>query len=44
VLTGALLGARILPEANVRTLRIVFSAAITAVAVEMIVQGIRGHI
>jgi uncharacterized membrane protein YfcA len=44
VLAGALLGARILPEAKVRTLRIIFSAAITAVAVEMIVQGIRGHI
>ncbi|MGD1210907.1 MAG: sulfite exporter TauE/SafE family protein [Candidatus Acidiferrales bacterium] len=44
VLAGALLGARILPEAKVRTLRIIFSAAISAVAIEMIVQGIRGHI
>jgi uncharacterized membrane protein YfcA len=44
VLAGALLGARILPEAKVRTLRIIFSVAITAVAVEMIVQGIRGYI
>jgi uncharacterized protein len=44
VLAGALLGARILPEAKVRTLRIVFSTAIAAVAIEMIVQGVRGHI
>lgn len=44
VLAGALLGARILPEAKVRTLRIVFSIAISAVAVEMILQGIRGKI
>ncbi len=44
VLAGALLGARILPYAKVRTLRIVFSIAISAVAVEMILQGIRGKI
>ncbi len=44
VLAGALLGARILPGAKVRTLRIVFGVAICAVAVEMILQGIRGKI
>jgi uncharacterized protein len=44
VLAGALLGARILPHAKVRTLRLVFSIAISAVAVEMILQGIRGKI
>jgi uncharacterized protein len=44
VLAGALLGARILPHAKVRTLRIVFSIAISAVAVQMIVQGLRGKI
>ena len=44
VLAGALLGARILPGAKVRTLRFVFNAAISLVAIEMIVQGIRGHI
>jgi uncharacterized protein len=44
VLAGALVGARILPHAKVRTLRIVFSIAISAVAVEMILQGIRGKI
>jgi uncharacterized protein len=44
VLAGALLGARILPQAKVRTLRIVFSVAISAVAVEMIFQGIRGKL
>jgi hypothetical protein len=44
VLIGALLGARILPQAKVRTLRLVFSVAISAVAVEMIFQGIRGKL
>ena len=44
VLVGALFGARILPGAKVRTLRIVFSIAISAVAVQMILQGIRGKI
>lgn len=44
VLLGALLGARILPEAKVRTLRIVFGVAIAAVAVEMIVQGMKGKL
>lgn len=44
VLAGALLGARILPGAKVRTLRLVFSVAISAVAVEMILQGIRGRV
>jgi uncharacterized protein len=44
VLVGALLGARILPSAKVRTLRTVFGAAIAAVAVEMIFKGLRGHI
>jgi uncharacterized membrane protein YfcA len=44
VLLGALLGARILPGAKVRTLRMVFGVAIAAVALEMILQGLRGHI
>jgi uncharacterized protein len=44
VLLGALVGARILPEAKVRTLRIVFSVAIAAVAVEMIVKGVKGNL
>jgi uncharacterized membrane protein YfcA len=44
VLAGALLGARILPAAKVRTLRIVFGVAIAAVAVEMIFKGLEGHI
>jgi len=43
VLLGALLGARILPEAKVRTLRTIFGVAIGAVAVEMIVKGVKGH-
>ncbi len=44
VLLGALVGARILPEAKVRTLRIVFSIAIAAVAIEMIFKGVRGNL
>jgi hypothetical protein len=44
VLVGALVGARILPEAKVKTLRIVFGVAIAAVAIEMIVKGVRGNL
>jgi uncharacterized protein len=44
VLAGALLGARILPKAKVRTLRLVFGIAIATVAVEMIYKGIRGSL
>ncbi|HEY6444696.1 MAG TPA: sulfite exporter TauE/SafE family protein [Candidatus Acidoferrales bacterium] len=44
VLLGALLGARILPGAKVKTLRIVFAVAIAAVAIEMIVKGVRGNL
>jgi len=44
VAAGALLGARILPGAKVRTLRIVFGVAIAAIAVEMISKGVGGKI
>jgi hypothetical protein len=44
VLLGALTGARVLPGANVRTLRIVFGVVIAALAVEMIFQGVRGRL
>jgi len=44
VAAGALLGARILPGAKVRTLRIVFGVAIATIAVEMIAKGIGGRI
>jgi uncharacterized membrane protein YfcA len=44
VLGGAIVGARILPEAKVRTLRIIFSIAIAAVAVEMIFKGVQGNL
>jgi uncharacterized membrane protein YfcA len=44
VAAGALIGARILPGAKVRTLRIVFSVAIAAIAVQMIYKGIVGKI
>ncbi len=42
VLAGALIGARILPGARVRTLRLVFSIVIAALAVEMILKGVKG--
>jgi uncharacterized protein len=41
---GALLGARLLPGAQVRTLRIVFGIAIASTAIEMIYKGIGGRI
>ena len=44
VLAGALVGAKILPGAKVRTLRIVFGVVIAALAVEMIYQGVRGKL
>jgi len=44
VLAGALLGARILPHAKVRTLRMVFAVAIAAVAIEMMLKGVLGKI
>ena len=44
VLGGALVGARILPGAKVRTLRIVFGVVIAALAIEMIFQGVRGKL
>ena len=42
VLAGSLLGARVLTGAKVKTLRIVFSAVIGALAVEMIYNGFAG--
>jgi len=44
VLGGALVGAKILPGAKVRTLRIVFGVVIAALAIEMIFQGVRGKL
>ena len=44
VSVGALVGARILPEAKVKTLRTVFAVAIAVVAIEMIVKGVRGNL
>jgi uncharacterized protein len=44
VAAGALVGARILPGVQVRTLRIVFGIAIATIAVEMIFKGIGGKI
>ncbi|MFZ3217746.1 MAG: sulfite exporter TauE/SafE family protein [Candidatus Acidiferrales bacterium] len=43
VLCGALVGAKILPGAKVRTLRLVFAVVIAALAFEMIFQGVRGR-
>ena len=42
VLAGSLAGARVLTKADVHVLRIVFSAVIAALAVEMIYSGIEG--
>jgi len=44
VLIGALLGAKVLVHAPVRSLRIVFGVVILALAVEMIVNGITGKV
>jgi uncharacterized membrane protein YfcA len=44
VLAGAFLGSRILVQARVRTLRLVFGIVIFAMAVEMILNGIAGKV
>jgi uncharacterized membrane protein YfcA len=44
VLAGALLGTRVLVQARVRTLRLVFGVVILALAIEMIVNGVIGRI
>ncbi len=44
VLAGALIGAKVLVHAPVKTLRVVFGAVILALAVEMIVNGITGKV
>jgi uncharacterized membrane protein YfcA len=42
VLAGALLGARVLARANVRWLRILFTAVVVVMAFQMLYKGIRG--
>jgi uncharacterized protein len=44
VLAGALLGAKLLVQMRVKTLRVIFGAVILALAIEMIVNGIRGKV
>jgi len=44
VLIGALMGAKFLVQARVKTLRLVFGVVILALAVEMIVNGITGKV
>ena len=44
VLAGSLLGARVLVEVKVRVLRIVFSAVISALALEMMYKGFTGKL
>ena len=44
VLAGALLGAKVLVHARVRTLRNVFAFVVLALAIEMIVNGITGKV
>jgi uncharacterized membrane protein YfcA len=44
VLVGSMLGAKLLVRAQVKVLRYVFAAAIIALGIEMIVNGIRGRV
>jgi hypothetical protein len=44
VLTGSLLGARVLGGASVRVLRIVFGVLVAAIAVQMIVSALKGKL
>jgi uncharacterized membrane protein YfcA len=44
VLTGSLVGARVLAGARVRVLRVVFTVVIAALAVEMIFNGLTGRV
>ena len=44
VLAGSLIGARVLIGAKVRALRIVFSAVIAVLALEMIYKGFSGKL
>ncbi len=44
VLSGALVGARLLAAARTRVLRLAFAAVITVLAIEMIYNGVRGRI
>ena len=44
VLPGALLGARMLPRTKSKALRALFAAAILAIGIEMIVNGVRGTV
>jgi hypothetical protein len=44
VLVGSLVGSRILVNAHVRTLRLVFSIVIVALGLEMIFNGLTGRL
>ena len=44
VLLGSLIGARVLPVAATRTLRVVFAAVILALGVEMVYNGLTGRV
>jgi uncharacterized membrane protein YfcA len=44
VLAGSLTGARVLADAKVRVLRVVFAVVIGALAIEMIYSGFTGKI
>jgi len=44
VLAGALFGTKVLIQARVRTLRILFGCVVLALAVEMIVNGLIGKV
>src|SRR5262245_4366649 len=44
VLLGSLIGARVLPGARPRVLRIIFALVIVALGIEMIYQGLTGNL
>jgi len=44
VLIGSFAGARVLPHARTRVLRIVFALVVSVLAIEMIVSGLAGRI
>jgi hypothetical protein len=44
ILLGSMLGARLLPKLGVPLLRRLFALVVGVIAIEMIVQGIRGKI
>ena len=44
VLAGAFVGTKVLVQARVRTLRIIFGCVVLALAIEMVVNGLMGKV